>query len=211
MNRDNRKERIQILSDKFGYTGPVEFDENNQLVIPLDFICADKNLTSLEGAPDIINGHFYCHDNALTDLSGGPRIVKGDIYFYNNKLISLIGAPNVVGGHFNCRNNKLTSLIGAPSIVGEGFYCAKNYLKSLTGIPTKINGPFVISVFPDTPLLKILNVTGIKEFRFFDKDTFNINDILCNLFSEFYRKGSRGQLQCGIEMMRLGYGSNAKL
>jgi hypothetical protein len=41
-------------------------------------ICVSgMELTSLEGAPEIVNGDFLCNDNNLTSLEGAPRIIKG--------------------------------------------------------------------------------------------------------------------------------------
>ena len=148
----------------------------------------------------------------MIDLSGAPKIVKYVFYCNNCNLKSLNGAPYKIGINFSCTNNELTSLEGAPRIVGGDFYCQKNKFTSLNGIPKQINGSFVISVFPNTPLLKILNVNGIKRFFFFLNNNIHVRiQELEDLFNEYYGKGSKGQLQCGIEMIRLGYKSNAKL
>ena len=228
----NREERIEVLRDKFKYTGPVEFNEKNQLIIPGDFDCGNKFLESLDGCPDIVNGGFYCHHNRLTSLRGGPKIVRDEfscsfnklislkylpttgygVFCNNNLLTSLEGAPRSINGHFDCNNNNLTSLLGAPKIVNGSFSCEDNKLTSLTGIPIKINGNFFISVFPDTPLLKILDVIGITMFTFYQYDhtKFEKIRILTKLFKENY--GTKNAImKVGLEMIQLGYGSNARL
>ena len=239
INIANREERIKILRDKFEFTGPINFDENDQLILPRDLFCS-KTITSFEGGPDIICGDLYCNDNKnitslehspvqiggsfickncnnLTSLEGAPKLIYGGFDCSDNNLISLKGSPIKIGYYFDCSKNNLTSLVGAPKIVGTHFSCHDNYLTSLDGIPKEIHGDFSISVFHNTPLLKILGVTGIIDFVFYKNRTNIVTwtsdrvTVLEELFKKFYGKGVKGQLQCGIEMMRLGYGSNAKL
>ena len=62
---------------------------------PRDFYCAD-NLTSLEGAPSVVNGYFSCAGNKLTSLAGAPSVVNGDFYCFNNKLTSLAGIHKII-------------------------------------------------------------------------------------------------------------------
>ena len=188
-NITNREERIEVLRDKFKYTGPVEFNEKNQLIIPGLFNCSNNKLTSLEGAPDIVKSDFYCS---------------------NNELTSLKWAPHEVGGHFCCTYNQLTSLAYSPKIVGKGVSYYNNKLTSLHGIPKKIDGVFNISVFPNTPLLKILDVIGITKFTFYKKTTHDHVQKLEDLFNKHY--GTKNAIMnVGLEMIQLGYGSNARL
>ena len=85
------------FKDKFGdYTGKTW--EGNLSCIELD-------LTSLEGAPKIVNGNFFCFINNLTSLKYAPEIVEGSFYCSYNNLTSLEGAPKIVKGIFNCYNN----------------------------------------------------------------------------------------------------------
>ena len=85
-------------------------------------------LTSLEGAPEIVEGDFYCSFNNLTSLKGAPEIVEGYFYCSYNKLTSLKGCPEIVKGDFNCNSNKLTSLKGGTKIVEGVFNCSHNPL-----------------------------------------------------------------------------------
>jgi len=87
-----------------------------------NFICYNNDLTSLEGAPKVVDGYFDCSVNSLTSLEGAPKTVGGDFYCSDNKLTSLEGASITVGGDFYCNNNKLTSLQGAPKSVGVIFF-----------------------------------------------------------------------------------------
>ena len=86
-----------------------------------NFYCNGNNLTSLEGAPQIVNGAFYCSGNMLTSLTGAPQTVGGEFGCTDNKLTSLEGAPETVGGEFSCYNNRLTSLAGAPKTIRGEF------------------------------------------------------------------------------------------
>ena len=84
------------------------------------------SLTSLKGAPKKVGGGFYCSCcRSLTSLEGAPKEVRGD--FYCNKCTSLTlleGAPKEVRGDFDCNDcTSLTSLKGAPKYVGRDFSC----------------------------------------------------------------------------------------
>ena len=111
-------------------------------VVTGDFDCSDNNLTSLEGAPQVVGGSFDCSWNNLTSLEGAPQEIGWSFYCHNNKLTSLEGAPQVVGENFRCYDNSLTSLEGAPQVVGNNFYCHDNKLTSLEGAPRKVGGYF---------------------------------------------------------------------
>ena len=110
------------------------------------FACDDSIITSLEGAPEIVDYTFSCsYCGSLTSLEGAPEKVGGDFdCSYCFKLKTLKGAPKEVGGYFNCRYcDKLTSLEGAPKEVGGGFVCADcKSLTSLKGAPKKVGSDF---------------------------------------------------------------------
>jgi len=204
----SHQQRLQVLRKKFGYLGPAHFDQEDQLVVPGDFDCSSKQLTSLAGAPVKVGGSFDCSNNQLTSLAGAPVKVGGYFDCSYNQLTSLEGAPVKVGGFFYCSYNNLTSLAGAPVKVGGAFDCYNNQLTSLEGIPRSINGGFAITVDATTPLLKILTVEGITEFYFLKHNTHDRMPELESLFKEFYGQGARGRLLCGIEMLKMGYKRN---
>ena len=70
-----------------------------------NFWCSFNNLTSLEGAPEIVHGDFVCSFNNLTSLEGAPKHVGKDFSCSRNKLITLKGAPKEVEGNFYCNDN----------------------------------------------------------------------------------------------------------
>ena len=73
------------------------------------------NLTSLEGAPEIVNGSFYCYKNNLTSLKGAPKEVYGNFNCSHNELKNLEYSPEIVNGDFDCSYNaNLKSLEYAP-------------------------------------------------------------------------------------------------
>ena len=78
---------------------------------------------------NIVKGYFDCSNNELTSLKGAPRIVERGFCCSHNELTSLKGAPEKVKWDFDCSNNELTSLKGAPKEVGGDFYCRKNTTK----------------------------------------------------------------------------------
>ena len=118
----------------------------SEVTVEGDFYCSSTNLTSLEGAPQTVEGSFRCSNNPnLTSLEGAPQTV-GE-YFdcsHNKNLTSLEGAPQTVGRSFRCSlNENLTSLEGAPQNVGEDFDCSYNpNLTSLEGAPQTVGGDF---------------------------------------------------------------------
>jgi len=96
-------------------------------------------LTELLDLSDVeVIGDFYCDNNNLTSLEGAPQIVGGDFDCSYNNLTSLEGAPKTVGGDFTCWYNNLTNLFGAPQIINDSFDCSFNNLTSLEGIPKSI-------------------------------------------------------------------------
>lgn len=46
-------------------------------IINGSFDCSGKDLTSLEGGPEVVNGNFFCNWNLLTSLKGCPKTIKG--------------------------------------------------------------------------------------------------------------------------------------
>ena len=65
--------------------------------VTMDFDCSGLGLTSLKGAPALVDGNFNCSRNELTSLKDAPMEVGGNFYADNNPLTSSKGRP-VVGG-----------------------------------------------------------------------------------------------------------------
>jgi hypothetical protein len=114
-------------------------------VVEGNFICLHNKLTTLEGAPEIVEGtFFFCSSNYLVaNLKGAPKKVK-NFYCDNGILTSLEGAPEVVEGNFDCSCNLLTDLKGAPKKV-KNFYCDGNHLITLEGAPEVVEDSFICS------------------------------------------------------------------
>ena len=108
-----------------------------------DFDCSDQKLEDFKGVRfGRVSGSFYCYRNNLTSLEGAPEIIGWNFSCYNNRLTTLEGAPESVGGGFWCYNNNLTTLKGAPKVVGGGFWCYKNRLTTLEGAPEVVGRSF---------------------------------------------------------------------
>ena len=150
---------MKFKDTKYGDLSGQHYDGN----IDVSFL----GLTSLKGAPKIVQGEFNCSNNKLISLKGAPEIVRGNFICSYNFLKSLEGAPREVNGYFDCHDNNLKTLKGAPKKVGKFFDCSGNHLKSLEGIPKIIGGP----CFCYKQLANILDnmSEGIKK-------NFNIND-----------------------------------
>lgn len=105
-----------------------------------------KTLTSLEGAPEKVDGGFDCkHCEKLTSLKGAPNEVGGDFNCSScNNLKTLEGSPKSVGGDFDCNSCiKLESLKGGPKAVDWIFRCDFcDNLKSLKGAPEHVGWVF---------------------------------------------------------------------
>ena len=112
------------------------------------FNCYERDLISLDCAPEYVGGWFNCSSNMLTTLDGSPKKYMGDLFdCSNNKLATLKGAPLEVPGDFLCYENNLINLEGAPDKVGGDFSCFGNSLISLKGAPNEIGGMFQCDAF----------------------------------------------------------------
>ena len=191
-------------------TLPFKFDK-----IGADFICNEGKLKTLIGAPKYVGGKFDCSGNTpkpevcLTSLEYSPIYVGGMFDCSGNRLTSLEYSPRYVGGTFDCCSNNIETLEGMTQTINGPLAVCFNKLKSLSGLPKSINGYFAISVREYTPLLKILMTKGVVDFIFFDKDACQINE-LEELFFKNYRT-KNAVMKVGLEMMKRGYGNNARL
>ena len=104
-------------------------DDLNGVEVGGNFGCRGNRITSLEGAPSIVNGYFDCSSNKLTSLEGCPKKIKGAFYCSNNQLTSLEGCPEEIGFNFTCHTNNLVSLEGCPKVVKGYFDCTGNTTK----------------------------------------------------------------------------------
>ena len=156
---------IHELCKKYGIKN---YTINNGLVdVDGDVKLSNKNLKKIPIKFGNVIGHFKCYNNQLTSLEGAPQLVGGHFGCSGNQLITLEGAPESVGGDFDCDNNQLTSLEGAPKSVGGDFYCPDNNIFKLDFVPN-YKGVLYISM---TPFFKvwILIVNSIeKDYTLFD-------------------------------------------
>lgn len=187
-----------LLKDKFKLTRlPVQFGH-----VTGNFICDDKKLLHLQGAPASVGGDFYCDHNQLTHLQGAPASVAGSFYCQDNKLTHLQGAPASVGGHFSCNDNQLTHLKDAPASVGGHFRCHGNPLVNLQGAPTSVGGNFYCDYNPHLSLLRVLNYT---QFAIFEAP-----DLVTQIMKRYAGTGKAGAIKAAVELVQAGYKDNAR-
>ena len=134
-----KSEEDKLFPNKYEY---ITIGGEKIRIIRSNINCENKNLTTLEGSPEKVDGNFNCSFNQLTSLEGAPKKVGGSFDCNGNKLTSLNGAPQKVGGSFSCSRNELTSLEGAPQEVGKYFYCSDKKITSLEGAPWKVGVHF---------------------------------------------------------------------
>ena len=173
-----------------------------------NFYCANKRLTSLEGAPSRVSGHFDCANNELASLAGAPSHVGGGFFCSDNELTSLTGAPSRVDGNFYCAFNKLRSLAGAPSHVGGDFDCSHSKLTSLKDVHkhiAEIKGEFKALNDPiKSHVLGLLLIKGITKVQL---DNMQVTEIL----NRHLGKGRVGMLMAQEELIEAGLEEFAQL
>ena len=126
----------------FDYKGDGDFPDFIQFNrCEVDFICNDRNMTSLRGCPSEVGGNFNCRHNRLKTLDDGPKRVDGGYVCHDNELISLKGCAENIWDYFDCRNNQLEDLVGGPKTVKGNYFCEYNKdLISLDGGPNIVKG-----------------------------------------------------------------------
>ncbi len=105
-------------------------------IIVGDFTIIRSGITSLENSPRVVIGNFDVFFNKnLQSLEGGPEYVDGHYRAYGCDLRNLNGVPTKIGRSFNVSKNKhLSSLEGGPEEVGGRYWAHTCNLRSLEGI-----------------------------------------------------------------------------
>ena len=139
------------LSDRRLKSIPVKFRKTQSVNV------TRNELTSIDWAPEVVDGHFECNGNQITSLESGPREVKGLFNCIGNKLTSLEGGPQKVGGFYACSANNLGNLKGVADEVGASVDVSNCNLTSLEFLPSKIGA----NLYFDTN--KITSFRGIYK------------------------------------------------
>jgi len=152
----------------------------------------NKNLTKLPLNFNKIEGDFLCHDNMLTSLEGAPKIVNGFFDCSHNYLSTLEGAPNYVKGFFNCSYNNLTSLKYSPEYVGTNFWCANNIIMNLNSLKSNIQGNLFLENNPIYKLYqnyirKIDNIELFNDYKIIIDNKLYLNRLNDYLHSNNYK------------------------
>lgn len=134
-------------------TGDFDCNFNNNLtslkgapmVVEGHFDCSYcENLKTLEGAPKKVGGNFLCGGcSSLTSLKGMPEVGMSIGCDHCDDLISLKGAPERCI-NFNCSDcSSLTDLKGSPRYIKGYFICNKcKNLRTLEGAPEIVGANF---------------------------------------------------------------------
>ena len=130
--------RILYLFSVNIHSIPIKFRKTKSIEV------SENQLTSLDWAPEVVDGDFNVRVNSITSLEGGPREVKGSFDCGENKLTSLEGGPKEVGDGYVCADNHLGSLKGMPDEVGASVNASNCNLTSLEFLPSKIGGSLYI-------------------------------------------------------------------
>jgi hypothetical protein len=172
-------------------------------IVNAGFDCGDLNtLVSLEGAPREVHGPFRCQGNLFKTLQHAPREVHGDFFCSGNRLEDLEGAPEIVLGDFFCSKNQLRTLVGAPHKV-QSFWCRENPLENLNGLP-EIMQQCVLSYHENLPLLRTLVADTIE----LDGASTELQELMND--KRWVGQGKKRAMMCAAELIRSGYGVNAK-
>ena len=167
-------------------------------------ITIEDGLVSCTGDVTLVNAH------KVTALPVKFKSVDGYFDCSSNKLTSLAGAPQAVGCGFDCTNNQLTTLEGAPQYLEYNFECINNPLTSLAGAPRYVGRFFYLAYDKNLPLLSLLQIKGCKQIIFSNGKTYTNKD-LSAILNKYLGQGRPGMLPCANEMIKAGYGSNARL
>lgn len=163
---------------------------------PIDINADVINLISLKYFPsESINGDFSCNDNYLEDLKYCPKIIKGYFDCKDNKIESLEGCPEYVESAFYLDNNMLATLDHINNLKCHSLSLDNNkLLKSIKGISSVeterlyLNGCELITSIDEIPKgldhLEV-NDTGIKSFKCFHDNKFDIDELETNTISDF--------------------------
>ena len=219
-------------------SGKLITTETENEIWPTEFKCDYYNLTSLEGAPQKINGDFNCSFNKnLTSLEGAPQEGVKDFYCFECNLMSLEGAPKKIQGNFYCGfNSNLGSLKGAPQNGVEAFNCGNCNLTSLEGAPKKINGIFSCEgnpitslkgihniieeingdcTFPDSiesNILGLLKIKNLKSVYFFDKNNGRTKLQIVEIINKYLPNPTTDKIiDCQNELIDAGFEEYADL
>ena len=105
-------------------------------------IQACKELESLDGFPQEVNGSIYINRCPITSLKGAPLRIDGDFSAVRCDLKSLRYGPREVTGLLDIRRNELTSLKGCPEGV-DYIDAGDNLIRNLIGIPESVREIYI--------------------------------------------------------------------
>lgn len=188
----NVKQILQTLLENFTLFGPYKIDPKTGVVDVKGEIHMAKKMNKLPVTFGTVTGPVFFQDAGLTSLVGSPRRVTSKYQ----------------GGGFYCHRNQLTNLVGAPKTIHGTFGCHHNPLMTLEGHPDRVDR-WVMTVNPDTGLLRLLMVQNIKEMRLWMPARNELHPAQ-KIIQKYMGQGKAGVLNCALELKQAGYAGNAK-
>lgn len=172
-----------IENQQYGFVvnvaGDVELYEKNLNFIAVkfniieeDFGCSVNSLTSLYGAPEIVNGSFNCEKNKLVSLEYSPQTVKDNFCAANNQLDTIKGVSRFIGYNLWLPQNQLKNISSQelPNYVGGSIFMKDNFLSQ--DIMNITSSQILMQTLQIQEENKILN-NCIKNYHS-DKKTFKL-------------------------------------
>ena len=99
---------------------------NNMFVwgkIRKNFNCSETPITSLKGAPEIVERHFNCcYNEELISLKGAPKNVGRDFICNNTLIHSIDGISDEIKGNFDCRWTDITKIQNSSNFIKGQIY-----------------------------------------------------------------------------------------
>ena len=197
---------VQIGSVVFNGKRVSKADGSPRVSWPGSLFTRAKDISSLEGCPEVINGDFWLGKNRLTSLKGCAVQVEGTFSCSENKLVNLIGGPKKIKNDYVANANLLTSLEGVcPDIPMRGYF-SNNRLTSLQNIHKQIKYCQKLNFTINPIKSHVLGLLKIESLRNVMLDNSDVEDII-----NIHLNKDRDILACQQELIDAGFEEFAQL
>jgi hypothetical protein len=80
------------------------------------------NISKFEDMPDTLNGIFNVYNlKNLKSLAGCPNTINGNFTIMSTPITTLVGGPEVVTGRYSCTSSNIKNFVGAPKVIAEDY------------------------------------------------------------------------------------------
>ena len=110
-----------------------------------------------------------------------------------------------IGGNFECYSRNLTTMVGFPRTVKGNLAVEFTHFLSLEGIPKHVGGSILISVYPDMPLMRLIQckVDNNILLNAFSDLKLEIIEDLQEILNKYKNQGNKGVLLAAAEILKL--------